>query len=245
MRSALGALALAAGSVRLYFRNFGVLFPLAFAPALALSLLGWALSPTDAPDPTAMAAANPFAALIHLAVNVGVGFLVTGVMCLAALDAALGKRHTLSEYLGQTLRHAAALVVLGVLLSIATAAGVVLAVLPGLYIAARWLPWAQAVLFENLGWSGLGRAQALTEGRRWPLVGALVLMALPVTAILVAAGLVLAFVGDGPVVVVALTEAVATAIYYGLVACFTALAYLRLRALAEGLDAAAIAAAID
>jgi hypothetical protein len=42
-----------------------------------------------------------------------------------------------------------------------------------------------------------------------------------------------------------LAEAAISAVYYGLIAVFTALAYLRLRALKEGMDAAAVAATID
>jgi hypothetical protein len=243
----LGAFRLVLGAVALLARNLGFLFPLAFLPALGLTLATYAL--VGAPDLSAGPAAPvapgaAIAGLFAVALNIAVGFVVTGVMCLAGLDAALGKRHTIADYVGQTLRHGGAIVVLGALLSLATAIGVVLLVLPGLYIAARWLPWAPAMLFENLGWGALGRAQQLTEGRRWPLVGAVALMAVVVVALLLVATPLMLLAG-GSLLAAALVETALTALYYGLVACFTALAYLRLRELDEGLDAAAVAATID
>lgn len=174
----LGVARLVIGSVGLLLRHVAFLFPLAFLPALGLTLLTYGLLgwPAEGIDPAAGAAtAGVLVELVVLALNIVVGFVVTGVMCLAGLDAALGKRHTLGDYLQQTLRHGGPVVVLGTLLSIATAFGIVLAVIPGLYIAARWLPWAPAIL----------------------------------------------------------------------VACFTALAYLRLREIAEGVGPAEVAATID
>lgn len=243
----LGVTRLVIGSVGLLLRHVAFLFPIAFLPALGLTLLTYGLLgwPAEGVDPAA-AAATPgvLVELVVLALNIVVGFVVTGVMCLAGLDAALGKRHTLGDYLQQTLRHGGPVVVLGTLLSIATAFGIVLAVIPGLYIAARWLPWAPAILFENLGWGGMGRAQQLTEGRRWPLAAAVAAMGVVVVALLLASSPLFVLVAGSPLVA-GLLEAALTAIYYGLVACFTALAYLRLRELAEGVDAAEVAATID
>lgn len=245
MSEPLGIGRLVAGSVGLFLRNFGFLFPLAFVPALGLTLAAYALIGGPAPEAAAVVGSGGAAAGVFvLALNVVVGFLVTGTMCLAGLDAALGKRHGLGEYLAQTIRHAAPLVVLGTLLSLATAVGALLLVLPGFYIAARWLPWAPAMLFENLGWAGMGRAQELTEGRRWPLALALATLGLVVVLLLLAVGPVV-LAAETSVLVAAPLEAALTAIYYGLVACFTALAYLRLRELREGVDADAVAATID
>ncbi|MBP7241537.1 hypothetical protein [Amaricoccus sp.] len=245
MNGSLGIGRLALGSVALLLKNFGFLFPLAFAPALLLTLATYALLGGPAPDAAAVTGSGGFlAGALALALNLVVGFLVTGVMCLAGLDAALGKRHRLGEYLAQTMRHAGPLVVLGTLLSLATAIGIALLVLPGLYIAARWLPWAPAMLFENRGWDAMGRAQELTEGLRWPLALAVATMGLVVVALLLAVSPLLV-AADGSIAVATLLEAALTAVYYGLVACFTALGYLRLRELREGLDAAAVAASID
>jgi hypothetical protein len=239
---ALGVFALIARSIRLLGAQFGFLFPLAFVPALALSALTYAFADPAPLDPAA-APRLSVAEGVVLFVDVMASFVITGVMCLAALDAVLGKRHTVSEYLRQTLRHIAPIVGLGLLVSIATGIGALLLILPGFYVVARYLPWTPAVVFENAGWSGLGRGQSLTEGYRWPLVGAVLLMGVIVTIILLAAGPAIVAVGEGLAGV--LVEGAFTAFYYALIAVFTALVYIRLREIKDGMSAADIAATID
>ncbi len=233
----LGVLGLIGRSFKLLGAQFGFLFPLAFVPAAALAALSYLLIPDEAE--LARGAAG-FGAFLAIFLNVVIGFIVTGVMTLAGLDAALGKRHTVVEYLSQTMRHIGAIVVLGVLLSIATGLGMLLLVVPGLYVVARFLPWAPAVVFENAGWSGLTRAQDLTEGYRWPLVGAALLLGLVIIVALLAFGPVFAMsVGSPPLAI--LIEGVLTGLYYALIAVFTALVYLRLREILEGISAREIA----
>lgn len=244
-RPPLGAVGLIGRSFRLVAGQFGFLFPLAFVPALALSALTYVVVDAGAIGDPVAADATPLGAggIVVLIVNVIASLVVTGVMCLAALDAVLGKRHTVGEYLRQTLRHLGPIVGLGLLVSIATGFGVVLLVIPGLYVMARYLPWTPAVVFENAGWAGLSRGQDLTEGYRWPLAGAVALMGVAVVAILLAAGPLLVAMGAGLAGV--LVEGAFTALYYALIAVFTALVYLRLREIKDGMSAADIAATID
>jgi hypothetical protein len=242
----LGVGELIAQSFRLLLAHFGTLFPLAFVPALVISLLGWMVTPVPPPDvdPAAspVAAIGLVPALVGLLLLVG-GYFVMGFMSLAALDAVLGKRHTVGEYSAQTLRHLAPIVVLGVLLSIAMTIGAILLIVPGLYIAARYFPWVPAIVFENAGWSGLARARDLTGGYRWPLVGAvLVVVLVIIAAILVLVPLSLALGGG---VLSVLLEAVVTGIYYAFASVLTALVYARLREIKEGLTIPQIAALID
>jgi hypothetical protein len=255
-RPPLGALALVGQSFRVLFAHFGFLFPLAFLPALTLAILSWIADPTaPAMEPGVgpgmmegpMMVSGGAAALVLFAflVNVLVGFAVTGVMCLAALDAILGKRHSVGEYVAQTLRHIVPIVLLGALLYVVAGLAFALLVVPGLYVLARFLPWVPAIVFENAGWSGLTRGQELTEGYRWPIAGAMLLfgllgigLALLVAPVAVAAGAL------SPLVLV-LVEAVATAVCYALSAVFTALVYARLREIGEGVSVADIAATID
>ena len=243
MNPPLGVTAIIAQTFRLLFANLGMLFPLAFVPALVVALLGWATAPAAPlpgadpaiPDvPTAME-------LVFALVAALIGFFIMGFMSLASLDAVLGKRHTVSEYTAQTLRHLLPIVVLGILLSIGVGIGLVFLLVPGLYLAARFLPWIQAVVFENAGWSGLARASELTEGYRWPLVGALLAMSVVVVAI----SLLIAVLTVGGGLLAVLVNAVISGVYYALISVFTALVYARLREIKEGLSISQIAALID
>lgn len=239
----LDAIRLVRRSLRLVYEGFGFLFPLGFVPSVALSLLTYTAmgGPSEPMSPDLATSPLFFATL---AINIVGGVLVTGVMCLAALDVALGKRHSLSEYAGQALRHLAPLIVLSLLVSIAIGVGATLFVLPGLYLAARFLPWTQAALFENAGWGALGRAQELTEGYRWPLVLAIATVGLAALVVLVAAGPLMAMAMDS-LILASLVEAAFTALAYALIAAFSGLSYLRLREIKEGVSPLDVAETID
>jgi hypothetical protein len=245
-RPPLGVTGLLTQTFRLLFARFTTLFPLAFVPALVLALLNWGVSAPIPADFDPMVDPLPLPSwgelLLGLASTV-IGFFIIGFMCLAALDAVMGRSHTIAEYTRQALRQLLPIGVLGILLSIGAGIGAVFFIVPGLYILARFLPWVEAVVFEDAGWSGLSRAQDLTEGYRWPLVGAVIAMAVIVLAlILLISPLAYLVVGSG--LLSALLEAVVSGLYYALIAIFTALVYARLRAVREGLSIEQIAATI-
>lgn len=241
----LGAISLVFRSFQLLAAHFGFLFPLAAVPSLALAALSFLIAPSmgDMEPIDGTQFGGPALALSVL-IDLLLSFVITGVMCLASLDALLGKRHGIGDYLRQTLRHIGPIVVLGVLISVATGLGTVLLVAPGLYIIGRYLPWTPAVVFENAGWSGLQRAQALTEGYRWPLAGAALLLgALLIVAVLVLSPLLSAATTSAALAI--LIEGVFSGFYYSLIAIFTALVYMRLREIKEGMTAGQIAESID
>ncbi|MER2510546.1 hypothetical protein [Amaricoccus sp.] len=245
----LGVFGLIAQTFRLFFARFGTLFPLAFVPALALALIGWAITPVVLPenfDPTVDVFPAPtFGDLLLGVLSMVIGFFVIGFMCLAALDAVMGRSHTIGQYTRQTMRQLLPIGVLGIALTVMAAIGGMLLIVPGLYVLARFLPWVESVVFEDVGWSGLGRAQQLTEGYRWPLVGAVLLMGVIVVTIIVAVSpIMLAVSGGGLALATVLLEAVISGLYYALIAIFTALIYARLREIKEGMTIAQIAATI-
>ena len=235
-------LALVGRSFRLAWEGFGLLFPLVLTPSLALSALAYAIGPD--PFMAEAQAQTGLAAFASIALELVGGPAITGVACLAALDVALGKRHSMGEYVSQTLRHIGPLILLGLLLSVATTLGVAALILPGLYIAGRFLPWTPAVVFENAGWSGLGRAQELTEGYRWPLAGAVLVMGM-LCALGFAALLPVAALAQDSFAIAILVDATFSTLVYLLGAAFVAAAYLRLREIREGVGLAEVAASLD
>ncbi|PZQ49829.1 MAG: hypothetical protein DI556_10220 [Rhodovulum sulfidophilum] len=236
----------------LFFARFSTLFPMAFVPALALTLLSLA-SPGFAPPPVPVesgadvAAALPempsFGAFVTGVLGTVLSFFVVGFLCLVALDAVIGRSHTVGQYARQAARHILPIGVLGFLVAILTGIGALLLVVPGLYVAARFLPWVEAVVFEDAGWRGLGRAQELTEGYRWPLVGAVLAMMAVIVALAMFASAAL-FATQGSFLLALLVESLISAVFYMLFAIFTALVYARLREIKEGKTVAEIAASI-
>ncbi len=237
---------LIAQTFRLLFTRFTMLFPLAFFPALALALLDWG---TSAPlpenyDPAVNGLPTPSYAELGVGIATSVlGFFITGFMCLAALDAVMGRRHTIAEYTRQTLRQILPIAVLGLLITLLGGLALALFIVPGLYVFARFLPWVEAVVFEDAGWSGLGRAQQLTEGYRWPLAGAVLLMGMIVFGLFLLITPLLVSAADSGFALTVI-GAFASALYYSLGAIFTALIYARLREIKEGMTIEQIAATI-
>jgi hypothetical protein len=138
-RPSLGIGDLVRRSLKLAAAHFGFLFPIAFVPALISTVIGqYAGGQPIIDDLETPGSGLPGpAAFLAISVNIFISFNVTGVMCLAALDALLGKRHTIGEYLRQTLRHIAPIVLLGTLVYVAAGFAAILLLVPGLYVLAR------------------------------------------------------------------------------------------------------------
>ena len=237
----LGATGLIGDSFRLLFRHFGIFFPLALAPALLVEALNIALVPAPTGDAMALTTGTLLGSLLAALV----GYVIVALLCVATLDALTGTSRSLGAYIRLAAPQALALLVLGTILSVVAGIAMLFFVVPGLYVFAQFMVWVQAVVFERAGLGGLGRAQALTKGYRWPLVGALVILVLLflggmlVTAPLFALG----STGTGRLVV-ALLSGVVVAATNALIAIFTTLVYLRLRLFKEGKSAHDVAAQI-
>ena len=235
----LGIGRLISGTVRLSIASLRPLFLIAFLPAL----LSAAVAGMAGPGAAAEGPTGPglWAGVIDLVL----GTLVAGVLCLGALDVRLGKRHGFDAYLRQAARHFLPLLVFGLVLSIAIGIGIVFLILPGLYVAGRYMPYVVTTVFEDRGWQGTNRAEELTQGYRWPLAWTLVLFGVLMIGFFLAIGVPLMVAGAGlGLVPTILVSAALTAFAYVVFAAFSAVVYLRLRELREGVGAAQIAAEI-
>lgn len=246
-RPPLGVGRLIGASFRETLAHLGRLFPIAFGWALIVAVLNRAMAGPEAiaVDP----AASPLAALTPELLLAGlaqwmIGVVVSGILVLVALDALLGKRHGFGQYLAQTLRLFLPLIVLFFLYVIATAVGSLLFIVPGVYIGARYFPLVPAMLFENIAWSGLGRARDLTRGYRWPLAGLILLSLILVAAI---AGSVFVLqtalpVGGGVAFALEILLSALSTVYYTML---SAVVYLRLREINDAMTRDEIAATVD
>lgn len=245
-----GAFRIVSESLRLLVGRIGTLFSYAFGPALLITGLSrWtndAMTGSAAYDPAAspLAVFTPGLLLIFLA-SLVLGVAAGGFMVLVVLDTLLGTRHSVGQYLSQTLRQILPLTVLTTLYGIAMGLAAVFLLVPGLYVMARYYPLVPAILFEDAGWSGLGRARDLTRETRWPIVGLILIVAVIVAAL--ALGLGFAFSAISPIGggVAFLAETILTTLYIAYSAVLTALVYLRLRERNEGMSRADVAATID
>ena len=231
----LGIGGLLAATLRLAGDGFGRMFPAALGVSLISALAAEGLAPAD-PVP-ALGPGLLWAALADLLL----GTLLTGFLCLVAIDVAIGRRHSTGQYLRQAARQFLPLLVFTFAVSIAIGIGFVFLVIPGLYAAARYLPYCATTVFEDAGWRGIERAEVLTRGYRWPLVGLLAVG----FALLLAVGIPIGVLSAefGPLTGLA-AQVVLSALGYLVAAAFSAVVYLRLRDLREGVSASDLASSI-
>lgn len=249
-RPSLRPVALVRETLGLLVSRFSLLFPIALVPALGLAIFGFALGlsepvPLDPVTGTSATEAGFGSLFLGILLEILFGFVASGVLMLAALDALLGTRKTIGAHLTRTLRRSGPILVLGTLLYMVAGIGLAFFVLPGFYILARFLPWLATILVEDEGWSGLTRAQELTQGQRLSLVGAIAVLAVLgiAAAFLLSPFVALAASAGSPALV--LLEAAATALWFAVAACFTAVAYLRLHAISEETDPASTAETVS
>lgn len=84
----------------------------------------------------------------------------------------------LPDYAGWTLRRIVPFFGAGLIASLATGLGFLLLIVPGLWVMAALSLVPAVVLVEDGGFGSLRRSLELTKGRRWPIVGLLVLVLL-------------------------------------------------------------------
>jgi hypothetical protein len=168
----LGAIRLALQSFVEPFRHPGEFIPV-FVVGAILYVSTTLLSPEFDPEapPPALA---PL--LTTWAASLVVGVLFLGWASVTTADALTGNARSIAERAALVIRNLPPLLVFFILVALLTMVGMLLLVLPGLYVMALFLPWIVTTAFEGRGWSGLDRAMALTKGYRWSVVGAILVL---------------------------------------------------------------------
>jgi hypothetical protein len=114
--------------------------------------------------------------LAVLAVSVLAAFLATAAAYRLVADAYLGRQVDPGASLRFGLRRLGSVIWLSTLASLGIFVGLLLLVVPGVYLAVAWSVAIPVLLGENLrGRKALGRSRALIRGRFWPAAGVLVL----------------------------------------------------------------------
>ena len=137
-----------------------------------------------------------------------------------------------------------------ILLSIAVAIGFTLLIVPGIILILMWWVYIPAVVVESKGIiEAFGRSRELTRGRRWHILGLIVVIAILLIAVSFVVVLVVGIsaasspdgVGFGAIIIGYVLNALVTAFN----AVLVAVSYYYLRAEKEGVDANEIARIFD
>lgn len=157
-------------------RNFVPFFVLTFVLAGLPSLLLQIAMPTD---PTAIQQAPGAyfgSIIIGLLVTIATGVILQGTLTRAAIDDLSGKGVQLGAALSNAVSIILPLLGLGLLVGLGIAAGFLLLVIPGVYLALCWIVSSPVMVVERLGiTASMQRSMALTQNHRWAILGLLVL----------------------------------------------------------------------
>lgn len=256
---ALGALI--TGSFALFARHLPVFMLIALVPTVSLNILGTILLPNSI-DPLPLHAemrgrayAVPHLQLLLVsALSAVVILLMMGTLVLTAHRAGLGQHLLIHRLVGRTLSAGPAIVVLGTVYFLLVGMGLAALLIPGLYLMARYSVLPMTILADDAGFSSMQRAAQLTEGYRWPIAGAFVIMLLLTAAIVVGISLAPLLIigstietapGEPDFAIMMLIQSLGNAAQYALIAVFVAQLYSRLREIKDGPGSEDIAAIFE
>jgi len=136
------------------------------APSLILSLLGVGY-------------------LVTLVVGLVANVLVMISLNIGAIRAMGGMRSDIATLLNSVNRpDLGRLILLGIVQNIVTMLGVIAFIVPGLWVLSLWMVAMPAMLVERSTVGGaLDRSAGLTRGRRWQVLGAFLVVAVPVVIV--------------------------------------------------------------
>jgi len=153
----------------MYKAHWRHLLPIAFVVYVLISLLilllgtlGW------------------LGALLGFIASIAGIFWLQGALVLAVDDVRDGRADlSLTQTLDRVTPHLGTLVAAGLLAGIAIAIGLVLLIVPGLYLMTIWLLIVPAIMLENCGVvESFGRSHELVRGYGWSVFGVIVLTVL-------------------------------------------------------------------
>jgi hypothetical protein len=181
--------------------------------------------------------------LLVQVVSLLASFLATAAAYRLVADAYLGRAVDPAASMRFGLRRVASVIWVSLLAGLGILVGLVLVIVPGIYLAVAWSVAIPVVLGENLrGRAALGRSRALVRGRWWPCAGVLFLSFLLAAIVSAVIELIVAAVAgsSGNDTVLFLDQGASSLIADTLVLPFqvavTTVLYIDLRVRKEGFD---------
>ena len=198
--------ALLTGTFKLYFRRFFYFFGVTLLGLILIYAVAIALMiPFFAAQADLVLEANPdalmrnaFLAFIPFGIVIGLGVIfLASVVVRSAITVKLKDRVEFGAALGAAFAGLVPLALIGLLLLIPSYLGVLLLIIPGLYLTAMVYALTPAVVFERRGFGGFMRSIRLTSGYRWAIMGFFVLLSILTFLISIVSSMVFGGVGMG------------------------------------------------
>jgi hypothetical protein len=179
-----------------------------------------------------------------------VGSLTQAAIIFGTFQDLRGQKAGVGECIARGLTAMLPVIVASILFSLAMVIGLFLLIVPGVIILLMWWVYVPAIVVEGKGIFGsFGRSAELTKGRRWRILGLLLVVFVIIIIVYTLIGVfstlgLFAFASD-PLVGFIVVEYVLTALLAAFTAVLAAVSYYYLRAEKEGIDVNEIARVFD
>jgi asparagine N-glycosylation enzyme membrane subunit Stt3 len=233
------ATGLVVDTFRLLKQNFFLFFTLALAGQVIVTLLTviiagpLAIGVVDGDQAGVLADAAAGMAFAGF-VSAFAGQVVSAVLHLAAWAVMHRDPIQPGAYVKKAVAVVLILVLLSLVVSIAVVLGIVLLIIPGIYIGAGLSVVIPAVVIGNAGWGAIGESWDLTREHRWTIAGGFILSILSILVISIVFGIIGSVTG-----LTVITDLLSGAIGLAVIAIFATLVYSHLTE-AKGINPTAL-----
>lgn len=170
--------------------------------------------------------------------------LMTSLVAVVAAQAYLGEPVDVGIAVRRMLTRFPTLLLATLVVAALTLVGLLLLLLPAMYVTARYFAVTPAIMLEGRGALGaMVRSSELSRGRKWHVLNTLGLVLLIYFVVLVGVAVTSSLLGG--FIVQALVASIVTILLYPVVAITAVLLYYDARIQSEGLDIELMAAALD
>jgi hypothetical protein len=175
-------------------------------------------------------------------------YALVGALVFGTVQHLNGRKAGVREIIGRGFSRIVPVIVIAILFSIALGIGLLLVVVPGIFLLVVWSVAIPASVVERSGIFGaFDRSWQLTKGYRWPVLGILLILLAILIGLQLTIGILVAiavFATDSLFLVIAINYVV-TAISGALMSVAIAVIYHDLRVAKEGVSTAQLAAVFD
>ena len=170
--------------------------------------------------------------------------LMSGVLVVLTSQAYLGDTVDVGLAVRRVIPRVIPLLVASLIRSVLFIIGLILVLVPGFWVAARYFAVIPAIVLEDAGTlRSFSRSAVLSRGRKWHVLGTLLLVTIIYYLLVVGVSLIGALAGN--FVVQTMVSSIGTILVYPVVAITEALLYYDARIRSEGLDIELMTDALD
>ena len=170
--------------------------------------------------------------------------LMSGVLVVLTSQAYLGDTVDVGLAVRRVIPRVIPLLVASLIRSVLFIIGLILVLVPGFWVAARYFAVIPAIVLEGAGTlRSFSRSAELSRGRKWHILGTLLLVTIIYYLLVVGVSLIGALAGN--FVVQTMVSSIGTILVYPVVAITEALLYYDARIRSEGLDIELMTDALD